>query len=507
MANASKYQPVESKQHPGWFVVPECSYFLANRKGELMNAKTGYITKGSPNDRGYYRACIWNNDTKSKTDVKVHRMVCMAFHGLPPAPSHEVGHKDDDRANNTPSNLYWTTRQENMKRVFSKESLTFSLENIEDLAIDITKAVYGINTYSQESLCHSTEGKLPQLFSNLKTFVKEHLVFNFSKQYINPRTYKSFASKYEYKDIHMAKIQVPRGLNVTYLHYITTLNDIQTHIESLVSDVLTPFEKILGQWLTDPKNLRTRRESTQIVQVFNRNVDILKAAYSKCFSEDDSDFRRYHEMIDRQGDLYTIAHEFNKLKSSAVAIKTKDIVKKVESINDLLDTLIARIEEAPEEYKTSSVTISDLTKICFLVASEVEQYALYQHAVIQLETSLEQLPSNVEIYLKQSEHRMESGDTSADGIWGQTTFEKYGFSFDQTLANGKHRWQYINRGVFVDLDIADYHNRKFTVHYEDISDGETINLVRNQKIPTGSSEMEVCESIIEVIGSLFDKVN
>lgn len=45
--------------------------------------------------------------------VSVHRLVCLAFHGLPPSDLHEVAHKNGDRTDNRPENLRWATRSEN----------------------------------------------------------------------------------------------------------------------------------------------------------------------------------------------------------------------------------------------------------------------------------------------------------------------------------------------------------------------------------------------------------
>lgn len=46
--------------------------------------------------------------------VRVHRIVCSAFHGEPPTESHVVDHIDTNRANNRPENLRWVTRLENV---------------------------------------------------------------------------------------------------------------------------------------------------------------------------------------------------------------------------------------------------------------------------------------------------------------------------------------------------------------------------------------------------------
>ena len=120
------YTPKPSKKHPGWVEVPGYPYFLANKEGKVRNAKTGYETFGSLDDKGYRRVCQWDNGTKTKKEYKAHHIVCTAFHGPCPSPRHEVGHRDDDRANNTPSNLRWVTRKENMTKANKKRVSTES---------------------------------------------------------------------------------------------------------------------------------------------------------------------------------------------------------------------------------------------------------------------------------------------------------------------------------------------------------------------------------------------
>lgn len=116
------YKPKESDK-AGWFVIPGVDYFYAAADGSLMNVKTGYVTFGSPDDKGYMRACIWDNEAKSKKDVKVHFLICTAFHGVNKA-GQEVGHTNDIRDDNRSSNLKWVTRSENMIKANKKRSKT-----------------------------------------------------------------------------------------------------------------------------------------------------------------------------------------------------------------------------------------------------------------------------------------------------------------------------------------------------------------------------------------------
>lgn len=44
----------------------------------------------------------------------IHILVCEAFHGARPTPSHEVAHFDGDKTNNCADNLRWATHSENV---------------------------------------------------------------------------------------------------------------------------------------------------------------------------------------------------------------------------------------------------------------------------------------------------------------------------------------------------------------------------------------------------------
>jgi hypothetical protein len=53
-------------------------------------------------------------------NLKVHRLVCEAFHGPCPA-GMETLHRDEDALNNRPENLCWGTRKENLNAPGFKE--------------------------------------------------------------------------------------------------------------------------------------------------------------------------------------------------------------------------------------------------------------------------------------------------------------------------------------------------------------------------------------------------
>ncbi len=71
----------------------------------------GGIYKASKTARHKYRGLF---NAKAGGNMKVHRLVCEAFHGPPPFLGAVVIHLDEDALNNKPSNLRWGTQKENL---------------------------------------------------------------------------------------------------------------------------------------------------------------------------------------------------------------------------------------------------------------------------------------------------------------------------------------------------------------------------------------------------------
>jgi len=70
-----------------------------------------YPLQGHNNGKGYQVISMSHNN--HKVTKNVHRLVCMAFHGMPPSRSSQARHLDGDPKNNLPLNLRWGTQVEN----------------------------------------------------------------------------------------------------------------------------------------------------------------------------------------------------------------------------------------------------------------------------------------------------------------------------------------------------------------------------------------------------------
>ena len=70
-----------------------------------------YPLKGHKTKKGYLSVSLCHEN--KKVTKSVHRLICMAFHGLPTTETMQVRHLDGNPENNTPKNLEWGTQYEN----------------------------------------------------------------------------------------------------------------------------------------------------------------------------------------------------------------------------------------------------------------------------------------------------------------------------------------------------------------------------------------------------------
>lgn len=105
-----------------WRDIPGFSRYQVTSDGRLKRKADGFELKirESETSVGTYKAVNVYDDTgKRRIDYGFHRLVCLAFHGLPPTVQHtDVNHKDLVKHNNRPDNLEWSTRSENVEHSY-----------------------------------------------------------------------------------------------------------------------------------------------------------------------------------------------------------------------------------------------------------------------------------------------------------------------------------------------------------------------------------------------------
>lgn len=123
----NKYVPIESRQFPGWYVIPGYPNNLANKKGEILNIRTRKYSKGGDAGR-YLKVKVFRGTDEFPTLQYAHELVCRAFQG--PRPDRAiVSHKDSNKKNNVWTNLEWDTQSNNVKIMYA-ERRRMAMENM-----------------------------------------------------------------------------------------------------------------------------------------------------------------------------------------------------------------------------------------------------------------------------------------------------------------------------------------------------------------------------------------
>lgn len=101
------------------------------KEGCKPNANDNKWTFGTKNESTGYKMFT--------SAIRVHQVVCTAFHGEAPEPNMVVDHKDTNRCNNRPENLRWFTRIENaLNNEATRKKIIFHCGSVEAFIEDPT---------------------------------------------------------------------------------------------------------------------------------------------------------------------------------------------------------------------------------------------------------------------------------------------------------------------------------------------------------------------------------
>jgi hypothetical protein len=101
-----------------WKDIPGFNNYKASSLGNIKSPRDKILKPRIHYARG--GKIYWRIDLgRANRTCYVHRLVCLAFHGEPPDPKMEAGHKDDDGNNNRADNLIWLTKSENRNMIWT----------------------------------------------------------------------------------------------------------------------------------------------------------------------------------------------------------------------------------------------------------------------------------------------------------------------------------------------------------------------------------------------------
>lgn len=276
------------------------------------------------------------------------------------------------------------------------QSVTF--ESIESQAASIIAEINTVpNHFEQESIGTA----IGDLFDRTKDFLKGLVDRNEEGiDILSESAYKRFARDYEYTQLYRLRTMVPQGFNDYFIRYIETLHEMQGFLEPMVQRSLGDFERYIAQLLNQPERLDSSRHSELMGWFNDRDIEKQKEILGQHFDQDDAEFRLYNDVVENQKSWLTIVSRYNELVEAIQRVPMKEVFDTIARIEDLLDALAKRIQNDPEQYSVSGVTVKDIAALTTSVAQEVEFYATHRFMIQNLRTSFEyariELPNRVQ---------------------------------------------------------------------------------------------------------------
>ena len=141
-----------------WKPIPETEgEYEVSSAGRIRNHKTGVIRKAKVLPNGYAR--IHYNKQNKRYDRYVHRLVAEVFCNRPEG-CNVVNHLDNDKGNNSASNLEWTTQLGNVHHGIKQKRYRLNAKRVIGYKDNQTYEFISINQASIQTGCdHSSISK------------------------------------------------------------------------------------------------------------------------------------------------------------------------------------------------------------------------------------------------------------------------------------------------------------------------------------------------------------
>lgn len=114
--------PVESKEYPGYYIIPDISDYVINEAGVVLKITTKQIM--TPTISPYNYVIIGLTVNGNSKSYRLHRLLAIVFVGRPSRHVNKIfdelhiNHIDGNKRNNSIDNLEWCTNEENVKHAW-----------------------------------------------------------------------------------------------------------------------------------------------------------------------------------------------------------------------------------------------------------------------------------------------------------------------------------------------------------------------------------------------------
>lgn len=237
--------------------------------------------------------------------------------------------------------------------------------------------------------------RLPAFFTSVREAISKQLN-NMGDLLFGKTDLKRFALRMQrvpYASLRNEPAVVPPGLHTDLLTYGRHLTAACASVQDIDKDSLAPYAAWLQSKLGNPSSLASLTNALDIRGYKPLGIKSLQDTLNDCFLPDN--VKQPHEVpygqaIRRQNDWSAIADVVSQLEHCCTEKSHRQVVQRLDDIDELVQKLLTRIKEDPEQYKLSSKTLTTLSNVSYSIATEVEFYALLRHHVREYVTAVQE---------------------------------------------------------------------------------------------------------------------
>lgn len=193
------------------------------------------------------------------------------------------------------------------------------------------------------------------------------------------------AKAVDYASHRKTLIYGPAGLKVGYLEYLNAIEHSVSLAKEVYGSQLVPFNQWVSSLLGSPENLTSISVKQDVLKFDEGDLDKCRKELEKCVNRASSQTKyEYGKLVKQNVEWDAILEKTNLLIVAYQVTNRTAILNEVDVLNEQLLTLAGRIQEDPDVYKASGITISELAKRCLLVARFVEFYSIVGFLMAEL---------------------------------------------------------------------------------------------------------------------------
>lgn len=244
--------------------------------------------------------------------------------------------------------------------------------------------------------------RLPEFVADVKNFI-----FNMSAAKdapllaaIDTRLMERMLPKHNYVHMSDVTIFVPPSMNVHWNDYLDALSTSQTLVDGLLEETLSPALRYVSVMLTQPENLASLRSKTGEYSIVFHDIESVRKKLAACFSKTGADTKvRYGDVFKNNNDALVAMKRTNDLCESMAKINRQDVIQTVNEITDVLDKLLIRMKQYPDQYKMSGATMNDISKLAYNLGAEIEFFAAHVYMVQSASQAMQDSKDKIEAVL------------------------------------------------------------------------------------------------------------